>query len=200
MPTAVHQTTTTTTRSSGGGGKGCYCAWSWPFMFAVMDLVIGICATVQSCLLMFVGTNFRSFVVGLVGLCMGVGIVSSTTFTCELVYNQCLTRFGFFWTWAGRGLFYIVVGCIVATDPKINLLGFITFCLCCLMGFIYVTLECCACCSTGMPKTPSPLCGPQQGGSTTTSATTTTRSQQVKTNTPTQNPFGNPKNELDTVC
>ena len=171
-------------------------------MFAIMDLVIGILATVQSCLLVFVGTTFRSFVVGLVGLCMGAGIISSTTMTCAVVYNLCFTRFGFFWTWSGRGLFYIVVGCIVATDPATTqgLLGFITFCLCCAMGFTYVALECCACCSTSMPKTPSPLCGVSQssGGATTSATTTTTTTQQVKTNT--QNPFGNPKNELDTVC
>jgi hypothetical protein len=207
---AVHQTTTTTksTRSS-GGSNGCYCACSWPFAFAVTDLIIGILTTVQSCLLMFVGTVFRNFIVGLGGLCMGLGILSSTTMTCPAVYNACFNRFGFFWTWSGRGIFYIVVGCIVATDPATSagLLGFITFCLCVVMGFIYIAMECCACVSTGMPRNPQPLCN--AGGT----ATTTTRSAnnagppaaggppaaQVKTAN--QNPFaGAPKNDLDQVC
>ena len=205
---AVRQTTTTTTRTNsnnGGGQKGCFCSCSWPFIFAVLDLTVGIMTTVQSCLLMFVGATFRNFVVGLVGLCMGVGILSSTTMTCEFVYNLCFTRFGFFWTWSGRGIFYIVVGCIVATNPEpccAGLLGFIAFCLCTALGFTYICLECCACMSGSVPGQPSPLCGhpaPAGVGHNDNNGGQQQNQQQAPVKTATQNPFGAPKND-DSVC
>ena len=196
----VRQTTTTTTSSRSGGGQGCLCVWNWSFVFAVLDLVVGILVSVQSCLLMFVTSTFRNFIVGVVGLCMGLGILSSTTMTCSSVYSLCHTRFGFYWTWAGRGLFYIVVGCIVADDPQSHIFGFISFCLCCVLGFTYIALECCSCMSNSLPKAPSPLCGTAATAAGANQAQAPApRAAAPKTNT--QNPFGAPKeDDDDCVC
>ena len=97
----VRQTTTTTrtTTSGSGGGGGCHCVWNWSFVFAVMDFIVGVLVTVAGLILMFDGT-FRQVIVGIVGLCFGVGILSSTTMTCEAIYNLCFTKFGFYWTWS----------------------------------------------------------------------------------------------------
>ena len=99
MATVRQTTTTTRTTTSGSGGGGCHCVWNWSFVFAVMDFIVGVLVTVAGLILMFDGT-FRQVIVGIVGLCFGVGILSSTTMTCEAIYNLCFTKFGFYWTWS----------------------------------------------------------------------------------------------------
>jgi hypothetical protein len=198
----VRQTTTTTrttTSGGGGGGGGCHCVWNWSFVFAIMDFIVGVLVTISSVLLI-IQPLFRNFVVGLVGLCFGAGILSSTTMTCSSIYNLCFTRFGFYWTWSGRGIFYIVAGSIVAGDPSTNVFGFIAFVLCCTMGFTYILLECCACCADSLPKSPTPLCGLVEptGGQAQQRAPAPQQQQNVKTGT--QNPFGAPKENDDSIC
>ena len=148
-------TTTRTTVVTTSGGGGAACIWNWSYFFSVMDVVVGGLVTAQGLVLVFtLGATFRMVVVGILAAALGVNVLMSSLFACESLYNS--TRF--YWSWIGRGAFFIILGCIAGDDPN-HALGFITFLTCVGLGFVYILLQFCSGCCIGLPQGPRPLCG-----------------------------------------
>ena len=151
MATAVTRTVVTST--SGDGGTTC--VWNWSYFFSVMDVVVGGLVTAQGLVLVFTAyATFRMVVIGCLATVLGINVLVSSLMACESMYNS--TRF--YWSWLGRGIFFIILGCIAGDDPH-RVLGFVAFLVCVTLGFVYVFLQFCSGCCIGLPLGPRPLCG-----------------------------------------
>ena len=145
-------TVTRTVVTSSGGGT---CLWNWSYFFSIMDVIVGGLVTAQGLVLVFtLGATFRMVVVGILAAALGVNVLMSSLFACESLYNS--TRF--YWSWLGRGVFFVILGCIAGDDPR-HALGFVAFLTCVALGFVYILLQFCSGCCAGLPQGPRPLCG-----------------------------------------
>lgn len=151
MSATVTRTVVTTSTS----GSSRTCVWSWSYFFSIMDCVVGGLVTAQGLVLVFTAyATFRMVVIGILATIFGVNVLLSSLFVCETIYNS--TRF--YWSWLGRGIFFIILGCIAGDDYH-RAFGFVTFLVCIIMGFVYIALQFCATCCQGLPSAPTPLCG-----------------------------------------
>ena len=128
--------------------------------FAVIDFLISCMTVARSVLMILCGdddrscatTSFRAVVVGLVGVLFGLYMVCASMGITMKVFLRYLP---FYWSWAGRGIFFIVLGCIIGGEFSFGLVAFIILEV---MGFTYVILAFVGCCNECLPPGPIPIC------------------------------------------